>query len=53
MITIIVKHTEVDTQNSVDIDKLVDRLVYIAIKYYADDEVMASHMKDAIKEYIK
>lgn len=53
MITITVKHTEVDTQNSVDIDKLVDRLVYIAIKHYADDKIMASNMKDIIQQYIK
>lgn len=53
MITITVKHKEVGVQNSVDIDELVHRLVYIAIKYYHDDEIMASNMKDIIQQYIK
>ena len=53
MITITVKHKEVEQHESVDIDELVHRLVYIAIKYYHDDKIMASHMKDIIKQYIK
>lgn len=53
MITITVKHKEVEEQGNIDIDELVHRLVYIAIKYYHDDEIMASNMKDIIKQYIK
>lgn len=53
MITITVKHKEVDTQNDIDIDELVHRLVYIAIKHYADDKIMASNMEDIIQQYIK
>lgn len=53
MITITVKHKEVDTQKGVDIDELVNRLVYVAIKHYADDKIMASRMKSIIKDYIE
>ncbi len=52
MINIRVIHRE-EHDSKVDIDELVNRLVYIGIKYYHDDELMASHMKNILKPYIK
>lgn len=53
MITIRVRHREYNNNKDIDIDELVHRLVYIAIKHYADDEIMGSKMKDIIQQYIK
>jgi hypothetical protein len=51
MINITVRHREY-RDNEIDIDELVHRLVYIAVKHYADDKIMASKMKDIIEEYL-
>lgn len=51
MIRIRVNHEEY-RDNEIDIDELVHRLVYIAVKHYADDKIMASKMKAIIEEYL-
>jgi hypothetical protein len=51
MINIRVIHSE-EHDSKIDIDELVHRLVYIAVKHYADDKIMASKMKDIIEEYL-